>query len=378
VTQSRPGALAAHLPSLDGVRGAAILMVLFHNLLVVEEPVGLLNRAIRLGLDTGWVGVQLFFVLSGFLITRVLLGSKGSRDYFASFFARRALRIFPLYYSALLAAFVLWPLLGGQPRVLAEDSSWGLWFYLSNWTGPLGLGGESLPHFWSLAVEEQFYLFWPLVVLRLGARRLLQTCLALAVLSGALREVMVLAAVSPEVIYSITPCRLDALALGAALAAWIEQPGALQRLQASGNRCLHLAMLVTLVGLFATHAFPRTTPIGQTLGYALLSIIFTLALAAAVAGEGASPSRWARWLRFAPLRLCGKYSYGMYVLHKPIHDFVGRPALRSLGLASTHSVLVAVVYLGAATLVVLAAAWLSYELFERHFLALKPRFVARP
>jgi peptidoglycan/LPS O-acetylase OafA/YrhL len=178
------------------------------------------------------------------------------------------------------------------------------------------------------------------------------------------------------VIYSITPCRLDALALGAALAALIELPGMLERLQEQGARCLQLALLIALVGLFATHAFPRTTPIGQSLGYALLSIIFTLGLAAAVAGEGIPPSRWAHALRAAPLRLCGKYSYGMYVLHKPIHDFVGRPVLRSLGLASTHSVLVAVLYLGIATLVVLAAAWLSYELLEKQFLAFKPRFAA--
>lgn len=373
---SPPPSLPSHLPSLDGVRGAAILMVLMHNLLVVQDPVGPLSRAIRLGLDTGWVGVQLFFVLSGFLITRVLLGSKSAPDYYRAFFARRGLRILPLYYAALLAAFVVWPLLGRQPQVLAEDRSWGLWLYVSNWTGPLGWGGESLPHFWSLAVEEQFYLFWPLVVRRLSAKRLFQACLALAVLSMVLREVMVLAAVSPEVIYSITPCRLDALALGAALAALLHQPGMLLRLQHRSDHCLGLALLITLIGLFTTHAFPRTTPIGQTLGYALLSVIFTLGLAAAVAGEGASPSRWARLLRAAPLRLCGKYSYGMYVLHKPLHDFVGRPVLRSLGLASTHSVPVALLYISATTLVVLAAAWLSYQLFERHFLAIRPRFAA--
>lgn len=242
----------------------------------------------------------------------------------------------------------------------------------------MGWGGESLPHFWSLGVEEQFYLFWPLLVRRLSPRRLVQVCVALAVLSLALRVALVAAAVSPEVIYAITPCRLDALALGAALAALIAQPGMLQRLQHLGARCLQLALLVALAGVFVTHGYQRTAPIGQTLGYTILAIIFALGLAAAVAGEGTGtvPSRWVGWLRAAPLRVCGKYSYGMYVLHKPIHDFIGRPALRSLGLASNHSVLVAVLYMASATLVVLAAAWLSYGLIERPFLALKPHFVA--
>ncbi len=363
----------AHLPTLDGLRGLAVLAVLMHNLLVVQEPEGTLARAVRWGLDEGWVGVQLFFVLSGFLITRLLLADVRSPGYYLNFFARRALRIAPLYYAVLVAAFVVWPLLGGQPQALAEDRTWGLWLYLSNWTGPLGAGGESLPHFWSLAVEEQYYLVWPMVVRRLDARRLCRFCIALAVGSLLVRLALVLCSVSPEVVYSVTPCRLDALALGAALAALLGQAGMSSRLPRAAAPVLGLAGLIAIAGAFATHAFPRTTPLGQTLGYALLSIIFTLCIAAALAGGG-QRSCWVAALRFTPLRLCGKYSYGMYVLHKPLHDFVGLPLLRGLGLATTNSIVVALLYEGAAVFVVFAAAWASYHLLERRFLALKRHF----
>src|SRR4051794_26430990 len=105
-------ALAGHLPSLDGVRGLAILLVLAHNFNVLPGDEGGIARVIALATNAGWIGVQLFFVLSGFLITGVLLDSRGAPNYYQAFFGRRVLRIFPLYYGTLFVAFVVLPLVG--------------------------------------------------------------------------------------------------------------------------------------------------------------------------------------------------------------------------------------------------------------------------
>ncbi len=173
---------SGHLPALDGLRALAVFVVVEHNISLVSGGEGLLLHQLESMLHRGWMGVQLFFVLSGFLITRILLETRRSPEYFRSFYSRRALRIFPLYYATLIFLFLLLPALGQTPSVLAEDMPFSrqvwLWAYLSNWTGPRGLGGGSPPvfHFWSLAVEEQFYLLWPLVVLFCTPKRLMQVC----------------------------------------------------------------------------------------------------------------------------------------------------------------------------------------------------------
>jgi peptidoglycan/LPS O-acetylase OafA/YrhL len=159
-----------HLPELDGLRGLAILLVLFFHF-AADLP----RNVIFLGpVYFGWSGVGLFFVLSGFLITRILLRTRRAEGYFRSFYVRRALRIFPLY-SGVLAfctlLFVLFPVL--RPMFPGDRDRIFHWLYLGNWT-PL-LAGEDqrrMGTFWSLAIEEQFYWIWPFIVWKVRPSRL--------------------------------------------------------------------------------------------------------------------------------------------------------------------------------------------------------------
>jgi peptidoglycan/LPS O-acetylase OafA/YrhL len=160
-------AMTNHIPALDGLRGIAILSVmLLHFTNAIAALPGSPTSAARSVFGWGWTGVDLFFVLSGFLITGILLDSKGHPLYFRSFYARRALRIFPLYYAALFLFFVVPRAIPSVPATYSfawHDQRW-FWFYLGNFH-PLGPDAKQfIGQFWSLAIEEQFYLVWPLLI----------------------------------------------------------------------------------------------------------------------------------------------------------------------------------------------------------------------
>src|ERR1035437_5812327 len=166
---------ARNIRALDGIRGVAIILVMLHHFEHLIPPCNIAIRFMKLMLSYGWVGVDLFFALSGFLITGILLDTRKANNYFSAFYARRVLRIFPLYYSVLiviLGAAAVW---SHRPHVLPLVADQKLSFlYLTNWLvlwkgewGPNIVG-----HFWSLAVEEQFYLIWPLCVWLLISQRL--------------------------------------------------------------------------------------------------------------------------------------------------------------------------------------------------------------
>jgi len=375
----------SHLPSLDGIRGLAILMVIAHNVQLLELPV--MHGAVavvELALNLGWVGVQLFFVLSGFLITGILLDSVGQPHGLRNFITRRALRIFPLYYGALALIFVLLPLLDAQPEMYKAQAPYQiwLWVYLSNWTDALGIGPKSLPHFWSLAVEEQFYLLWPLLVFSLRSPvRVAIMCVVVAIVALLCRIVLFNADANHNIVYEWTICRMDALALGG-LAATCWRVPSWRSWMARHRRQLTLAMLLLLGGSFLwTHAFPRTSARGMTEGYTVLAIVFAawLYLAAnqdaQVANTGARTPVWHRALRNPVLQSVGKYSYGMYVIHKPLHDLFSVKLLAKMGVQTEGYIFNASLHLLAVTLISYAAAWLSYHLYEVHFLRLKRYFV---
>lgn len=363
--------VSKHLPVLDGVRGLAILVVLLHRFNLYSTHTAL-GRALDRGAALGYIGVQLFFVLSGFLITGILLDSRSASNYFSSFFGRRVLRIFPLYFGTLLVGLVLLPLLL-HGRSEAGEAPW-LWLFLSNWPKDADHG---FPHFWSLAVEEQFYFVWPFVVRALGTRRLLRFCALLIVLSLISRSAARAFGVDPEQVYTWTICRMDALASGAAVAALLRSREDYARLQRTWRPLVIGTLLFTLAVFVMTHGDERTRVSTQIIGYSTLSIVFALLVAALVRGEAKhSQGPLEAVFRSAPLRILGKYSYAAYVFHVPIHHLLVRYWPHASD-ADGIGPLRALAFAAVASLITLGAAIASYHLFEKHFLAMKKHFSAR-
>lgn len=362
------------LPSLDGLRGVAIALVLLHSWNTLGGAHTVSGRLLDRLFDLGWVGVQLFFVLSGCLITGILLDTRQSPAYLKNFFWRRSLRIFPLYYATLVVAFVLLPVLGLLPSTFERERGQQLWFwlYLQNWrTDPWQL----FPHYWSLAVEEQFYLLWPFVVRCCTPRRLLQVCAGLAVTSLGVRLGMRLGGIGPGLVYTASVCRMDALALGAAVAVIVREPALLDWMRAQRTGLQAAAALA--VAAVVCGGFQRDSFYGQTIGYSALSLAFAmLVLALVLTDQGQLPSGLRVMFLFRPLRTLGRYSYAVYVFHRPLHKFVGQPLLQALPAALDGSIGLAMAYLIVMGLVVLLLAEMSYRWVEGPFLRLKRRFDA--
>ncbi|MBK9383291.1 MAG: acyltransferase [Planctomycetes bacterium] len=316
-----------HVPALDGLRGVAVLLVLFGH-----APLLLATRGSDAGgfwqaSRGGWIGVDLFFVLSGFLITRILIGARGSEGAFRNFWLRRALRIFPLAYAylALLAALA-WLAPGFATLRDLPAFAWAasyltnLHIALEGWTQP------QLALLWSLAVEEHFYLLWPLAALALPRRAL--GLLLVAVLVGApwLRWSL-LDHVGVRGIYVLTPCRIDTLACGALLAlAW---DSAWRTTVQRAARWLALPAFACVSGVLIAGveavdpATPRWFHIG---GFSAIAASFAVVCALALERSSAL----ARALAMPALRAIGRISYGMYVWHA-LAALVVRHGLDRLG-----------------------------------------------
>jgi peptidoglycan/LPS O-acetylase OafA/YrhL len=373
MTGAPPASVAGrwHIPALDGIRALAILLVIPHNVDVLNPPYPAFLLPVTALLHAGWIGVQLFFVLSGFLITGNLLDARGSGNYFSSFFGRRALRILPLYFAVLLIAFVVAPALVTLPqefRATESNQVW-LWTFLTNWTQPYIGGVYGFGHFWSLAVEEQFYLLWPLLVLRCGPRPLFWACLAAATLALVVRCLLIVAHAPHDTLYMFTVCRMDALALGAAAAALIRIPEALQRLRNAIPAVAVGAAVMLLATAAGTRAFAMYDVSTQTIGYTLLSLSFALIILLTTLPVTGVLHGITNVLSWAPLRLVGRYSYGMYVLHLPLHVFFGAVLLRRITSHPTPAT--ALIYTAGLTVASFLVAAASYELFERRFLRMK-------
>jgi peptidoglycan/LPS O-acetylase OafA/YrhL len=373
------------LPALDGVRGLAILVIVHNAALFPDTGPGVVRLA-SIVAGASWVGVDLFFVLSGFLITGILLDHRGEDDYFRSFFLRRMLRIFPLYYATLFVAFAVLPQLTHIAHLapvarLAPDGRnqiW-LWTYLDNWTGPLGRDTPAFPHFWSLAVEEQFYLLWPFVVWLLAPRRLLAACAGLTVVALLARVGLRLAGADHQLAYEWTVCRMDALAIGAVVAGLLRRPDFRAWADAHRSRLAGAALALFVAGLLLTRGYPRVSFRSQSFGYSLLDVTFGVFILVAVVQDLRGRGALRRMLATRPLRSIGTVSYGMYVFHTPIKQFA-EAHLVSSRLAHPGAVGPAwgLAYLVAITAGSYVAALASYHLFEKRFLALRGRVIRRP
>ncbi|MDB4939407.1 MAG: Peptidoglycan/LPS O-acetylase OafA/YrhL, contains acyltransferase and SGNH-hydrolase domain [Labilithrix sp.] len=368
-----------HFPTLDGLRGIAIFLVVAHMLGLLTTPSTAVGGIVSDFFTFGWVGVQLFFVLSGFLITGILLDTQRAPNYYAAFFARRGLRVFPLYYATLFVGLILVPAFVTPPPNLEHDRQHQIWLgtYLSNWTSPYDAGAKAFTHCWSLAVEEQFYLVWPFVVRRLTPTRCLQVCIVLAIVALGVRIAMLANGAPHGAIYTFSVTRMDALALGAAAAASLRMPSLASYVLSRRRMLWVAAAVIGLAGARLTHLYSLEHSAGITAGYSFLSVAFALAVLAAACGDSAKDRGWVRLLRTRPLQSLGKYSYAVYLFHKPLHDFVGRRVIARFHVDPTRSTPVALAYVACGLIVAFAAAVASYWLFERRFLALKDRFVPR-
>ena len=363
-----------HLPALDGIRGLAIIWVVLHNTTDRLPPtLHGASHVLALLIHPGWIGVQLFFALSGFLITGYLLDTQHATNYWHAFYVRRALRILPLYYTVLILLLIVVPELPHTPILpranLKEQLS--LWLFIVNWTHAAPSG---FAHFWSLAVEEQFYLLWPFVVHRLSAPRLFAVCVYIGLAALVTRGIMVFSGASSWTVYTATTSRLDALALGGAGACLLRMPAARAWLSSRLSAVILAALILFVIGVPITRAYNTDTIPGQTFGYTLLALCCAiLVTTAATADEQAKSTLLTQILRWPPLRSCGKYSYAVYILHQLIHKRLGDPWM--LSTFGSHPP-VRTVYLYSLTigLVSFGAAYLSYHLLEKHFIALKYLF----
>jgi len=367
----------AHNAALDGVRGIAILLVLLHHWGVPLPTGSRLYGPMLMVAESCWLGVDLFFVLSGFLITGILADTVGTPGFLKNFYARRFLRIFPLYYGVIAVLLLLTPV---------AHFVWGamlpmLLLYLQN-TGiavPLDqyrLGyAVNLNPYWSLAVEEQFYLVWPLLVFFLrDVKRLTQIALGLSVAALLLRIVLVHMGVSPWFVYSFTACRADALLLGGALAL-------LLRSERLGVRSATVRWAPWIGGCAALLLVPiaiqlrglnwQGSPLLLTVGLTLIAVA-SCGVVAWTQRQGSG-----RMLRNPVLRFFGRYSYGIYMLHllcfRALYKWIEEWMLAVITRAQVAAALSWLLAAG----VVIGVAVLSFKFYETPFLKLKRHFAYR-
>lgn len=361
---------------LDGLRGIAILLVIVYHYSDqwYEFATGFDAQIIELGRSL-WFGVDIFFVLSGFLITGILLSTKDSPRYFTSFFGRRTVRIFPLYYLNIFALCVLLPRLheAFQNEALVKNQFW-FWTYLANFhfASEGEFGHTPGGYFWSVAVEEQFYIVWPFVVWALNRTALVRAIVCLVLGSVVLRcSLLASGTVTPTGAYVLPFTHLDGLLLGALIAILWKTPS--WKLPSSSQ--LSFAAMAGVIGLLVIgrrgHLYFWDHDVAA-IGLALIAIVAACALCGVLKSSG--DSRTVRWLSHPFLLSFGKYSYAIYLAHVPIGRLVelGFKPNEFLVGGSILPALAAFIFAGGA--VSWFVSWLSWHLFEKHFLALKRFF----
>jgi peptidoglycan/LPS O-acetylase OafA/YrhL len=377
------------LPELDGIRGLAILLVVLYHYVFSYYALqsGLLGDFIRSSLNLGWSGVDLFFVLSGFLIGGILLDNHSSPHYFKAFYVRRICRIFPLYFVGLFLFVAERTILSTYfpnsilaPVFIGTVPVWEYFTFTQNIGVALGqLQPSSLGALWSLGVEEQFYLGFSLLVALISPRKLPYAFILLAALAPLLR-VGLFGANRVECIacYVLTPTRADSLLLGALGAYALRQPRLAQYLY-DHLQWLYALFAVLLLGTVTLSYAPVAWPgagglitthsiLNASIGYSWLAVLYLVLILLVLLDRHGILGRLAamRWLR-----QLGILAYGIYILHLPVFQtfyllFFGslvQPSETGLNLVKVFSILVT-----------LCIAYLSWNFFEKNIVAWGHRF----
>jgi peptidoglycan/LPS O-acetylase OafA/YrhL len=365
--------------AFDGIRGVAIILVMFHHFEILIPACNVRVLCMKLMFSNGWAGVDLFFALSGFLITGILLNTRNANNYFSAFYARRILRIFPLYYSVLVVILAVAAVRNPRPHIVPLVADQKLYFlYLTNW---LGLwkgrwGPNILGHFWSLAVEEQFYLIWPFCVWLLSWRTLARVAVGASVIALLARISWVAHSGPSQAIVMATVTRMDALLCGTLGAILFQQAQALSFLRQWLPRIAAVTLLgfvVSLVWLRFTRGAFSVSVFVETYGFTLLAVGFATLILHTAATDG-SVTLLQRALCNNGLTSFGKYSYGIYVYHVPVLVLCDFFIYKRLPVAWTLNFWFSVLYFAFLIAVSFFIAKLSYEHFECRFLALKRYF----
>jgi peptidoglycan/LPS O-acetylase OafA/YrhL len=373
-----------HYRQLDGLRGLAILLVVFYHFCLPHRDFHGPAAGFALQLaQAGWMGVDLFFVLSGFLITGILVETRTDPNYFRNFLGRRFLRIWPLYYLNLLVLLVLLPALMSsvpeQVQGMRDKQGW-FWLYAANWLFALegGFGKTSGGYFWSLAVEEQFYLVWPVVVYALSDRALLRASLLLLGVSLLTRIVLSTLGTAAGTLYTMTFTHLDGLTIGSCLAICARSGALSDRIR----RLAPLAAVAALVGLAIVRVIDSNfffwSKAMAACGYTFVAILSGALLVRTMQAEPSS--LLSRVFSSRPMAQCGKYSYALYLVHVPVAGLLFPLTFRVLdripGLSSYE--LKFLVFVAIAFVVSYGLSVLSWYAFEGPIMKLKKHFAYAP
>jgi len=351
--------LSGKIKTLDGIRGLAILMVCCYHYL---------QR-----FSFGWTGVELFFVLSGFLITGKLVESLGSPHYFRSFYTKRLLRIIPLYYFVLLVFFVLVPVL--LPFFVSSSFKELLQHQVVYWTFTVNVRDAlqgwpvniTLIHFWSLACEMQFYLLWPFVVYFFYRNSSsFKIVLIVFFLGGMLFRIYGSAFFQMNWVYRyvLLPCRMDAFCAGAFIYL-LTSRGEIERYK----RLFMIIALAVLCAVLAIMVIAETpwhfsAAVVSSYGYSLDAIFWAAIIGLVLS---AVPTSGIRIFSGRPLTTLGKYSYGIYVFHLPVLIVLSSQFLLNI---QKNEKTISLAF--AAFVISCLCSFASYHLFEKYFLKLKP------
>lgn len=344
------------IPELDGLRGIAILLVMACHL-------PLAFHAVKSALSVGWVGVDLFFVLSGFLITNILLDSKGRQHPFRNFYARRILRIWPLYFLYLAFVFLC-------VRSIIPDSVklWPFALFVQNSVYRWDVGPFLQPT-WSLAVEEQFYLLWPLVILQFSRKIAMGVAAACFAFSPFIRAV-VFSHASFAFLSFNTLVRLDSIALGCLIAILLQS----DYLNRGNIRWLAVGMLLLgSTGFGICISEPAIDQRAYALKYTFIALFFGGAILTALLGV--QEGLWRNLLRWSVLRYCGRISFALYLFNMgAIRICYGNHMTALVSRIKVPAAFVGMPNIILAWLLTFLAATLSWYLLESPILKLKAHF----